>query len=99
MAKLKRVTVGSVLKSKEAGKGDYLKFSSHTKDALLNAVAKMGEKGLNLRLESKKYQLDSLEQVEKDGKIGADSAAKARERINKIPEFVRFEVILLQEVE
>lgn len=94
---LQRKTVGSILKSKETGKPDYLKLRADMKDTLLKAVAGMGEKGLALRLESKKQQLESLEGAVAAGKLSGDNAEKARERINKIPDFVRFEVILLEE--
>lgn len=98
MAKYNRRRVGNVLKSKEKDKADYIKLDPYTKESLLNAVAKMDpEKGLVLRLESKKTQLDSLAIAEAEGKISPENAGKARERINKIPDFVRFEIILLEE--
>ena len=67
------------------------------KEELLNAVAGMGEKGLNLRLESKKMQLESLESAVTAGKLSGDVAVKIKERIEKIPAYVLFEIILLQE--
>lgn len=86
MAKKKRMTVGSVLKSKPDKDGnvgpDYIK---------------MGDKFY--KLESKKFQLESLEQAVAAGKLGEDVAKKVRERIEKIPDFVRFEIIELVDAE
>ena len=81
MAKLKRVSVGSVLKSKEAGKPDYIKMRD----------------GKIYRLESQKTQLESLEKAVAEGKLTGEVAESIRERINKIPAFVRFEIIELVE--
>ena len=98
MAKYNRKTVGTVLKSKDSGKGDYIKLDSYHKESLLKAVAGMEDKkGLCLSLESKASQLKSLNEAETSGKISGENAAKARERIEKIPDFVRFEIILLEE--
>ena len=84
MAKSKRVVVGSVCKSKDSGKPDYIKIRE---DMTLR-------KGQTLRLESKKFQLDSLQSAVGSGKISPDLSEKIKERIEKIPDFVRFEVIL-----
>lgn len=82
MAKLKRSVVGSVYKAKEAGKVDYIK---------------MRDTGKTYRLESAAYQLKSLEDAVAAGKLSDDVAEKVRERIQKIPEFVRFELVELVE--
>jgi len=84
-SKYKRTVVGSVLKSKEAGKPDYIKIRE---DVSL-------KKGDILRLESKKSQLDSLESALSANKLSAEMGVKARERIEKMPEWVRFEVVQL----
>lgn len=98
MAKYKRQTVGSILKAKEAGKPDYLRLRGDMKETLLAAVAGMDvTKGLSLKLESKKAQLESAEGAIAAGKLSADVGAKVKERIEKIPDYVRFEVVLLQE--
>jgi hypothetical protein len=98
MAKYNRKRVGTILKSKDKDKGDYIKFDPYTQESLLKAVAGMDkEKGLFLSLESQKQQLEGLNAAEAAGKISAENATKARERINKIPSFVRFEIILLEE--
>lgn len=101
MAKWKRNTVGSVLKSKPDKDGnigsDYVKLRGDMKDVLLNAVAKMDDqKGLILNLESKKSKLEGLEEAVRNGKLSGDNAEKARERINKMPDFVRFEMVLVE---
>lgn len=89
MAKTKRSVVGSVCKSKESGKPDYIKIRE---DLSL-------KKGQVLRLESKKFQLDSLQNAVSSGKLSADLGEKIKERIEKIPEWVRFEIVAVESVE
>jgi len=83
MAKKKRVQVGSVMKSKNAGEPDYIKMRD----------------GKTYRLESKKSQLDSLYKAVAENKLSPEIAEKVEERINKIPDFVRFEIIDLVDAE
>jgi hypothetical protein len=95
----KYLTVGSVYKRKD-GNGDYIKFryDSDIKEALLKAIAGSGEGSeLYLNLESKQKKLASLEKALSEGKISEDKAVKARERIEKIPDYVRFEIVLVTE--
>lgn len=82
MAKLKRQVVGSVCKAKETGKPDYIK---------------MRESGKIYRLESATFQSKSLEDAVASGKLSEEIAEKVRERISKIPEWVRFELVELVE--
>lgn len=89
MAKSKRTVVGSVCKSKDAGKPDYIKVRD---DVVL-------KKGQVLRLESKKFQLDSLQGAVTSGKVSGDLSEKIKERIEKIPDWVRFEIIALESQE
>lgn len=97
MAKYTRRVVGSVVKAKEAGKGDYIKLRGDNADVLMKALARATkEKGLALSLESKKTQLESLEKAVSENKLSEENAEKARERINKIPDYVRFEIVLLE---
>lgn len=86
MAK-KRLTIGSVVKSKEAGKPDYIKVSQ---DITL-------KKGQFLNLESKERQLESLDAAVAAGKLSEDMANEIKERTNKIPDWVRFEIVMLQD--
>lgn len=79
--KLKRQVVGSVCKSKDGGP-DYIK---------------MRDSGKVYRLESAKQQLDNLEKAVSEGKLSEDIAGKVRERIEKIPSWVRFELVELVE--
>ena len=78
----KREVVGKVLKGKE-GKGDYIQVA---RDVQL-------KKDEYLNLESKSTQLARIEELVETGKMGAEAAEAARERINKIPDFVRFEIV------
>jgi hypothetical protein len=86
MAKSKRTVVGSVCKSKDAGKPDYIKVRD---DVVL-------KKGQVLRLESKKFQLESLQGAVSSGKVSSELSEKIKDRIEKIPEWVRFEIIALE---
>lgn len=86
MAKYKRTVVGSVVKAKEKGKADYIKVSA---DVVLT-------KGQFLNLESKQFQKESLEAAIASGKLKAEFADKARERVEAIPDFVRFQIVAVQ---
>ena len=85
MAKYTRTVVGSVLKAKEKGKPDYIKIN---KDITLS-------EGQILKLESKASRLADLEDGVSKGRLGADMAEKIKETINKQPDFVRFDMVLL----
>jgi hypothetical protein len=88
-SKLKREVVGSFLKSKDDNKPPYLKFRS----------ALTLKEGDIIRVENKKFQLQSLEGAINSGKIDGQIAEKAKERINKIPEFVIAELVVLRSAE
>lgn len=77
MAKKRRNQVGSVIKSKESGEPDYIKMRD----------------GKIYRLESTSFQLRSLENAVSSGKLSEEIAEKVRARIEKVPEFVRFEIV------
>jgi uncharacterized Zn finger protein len=79
----KRTQVGSVLKSKDPTQPDYIKINE---DVVL-------KKGDILNLESKKSKLASLEKNIENGKLSGDLADKIREGIEKMPDFVRFEIV------
>lgn len=81
----KRIKVGSVLKSKEAGQMDYIKIDA---DVIL-------KKGDTLRLESKKSKIEGLKKAIDAGKLSGEVADKLLEQAEKMPEFVRFEIIKL----
>lgn len=88
--KYSRTVVGSVLKSKDASKPDYIKVKD-------NVSLKAGQV---LRLESKKFKLSSLDEAVKAGRMSEELAAKRREAIEKNhPEFVRFDIILVTQSE
>lgn len=86
MVKMKRKVIGSVVKGKE-GKNDYIKVRG-------THVLKDGQ---FLNLESKATQLKRLDEAVAAKKLTPDLAATIKARINKIPDFVRFEVITLEE--
>ena len=79
----KRTKIGSVLKSKTDGDPDYIKLDV---DITL-------KKGDTLSLESKKSKLASLEKAVENGKLSGELETKIREGIEKMPTFVRFEIV------
>lgn len=81
--KKKRQVVGSVCKSKDEGQVDYIKMRD----------------GKIYRLESPAFQLKSLENAVAQGKLSEDIAEKVRERIGKIPSWIRFELVELVDAE
>lgn len=88
----KRNTIGSVCKGKtdeETGvtKPDYIKIGQ---DVTL-------KKGDFVRLESKNDQIASINKAAESGKLDADFAQTLLERANKIPDFVRFELVQLKD--
>jgi len=84
--KLKREVVGSFYKSKDDSKPPYIKFR--------NAVTL--KEGEIIRVENKKFQLQSLESAINAGKLNGEIAQKAKDRIEKIPEFVIAELVVLK---
>ena len=87
MAKQKRVIVGSIIKNKDNTKPDYIKMD---KDVVL-------KKGQYLNLESKKLQIEKLEAAGKAGKLSEDLVEKMKANLEKIPDFVRFQIVLLEQ--
>lgn len=95
MAKYKNLTVGSVCKAKEKGKPSYIRLRGDLKNELLEAIKNMDEsKGLYLNLDSKKAQLETIDSLLESGRISQDSATKWRERLEKMPDYVLFDVVL-----
>lgn len=85
MAKFKRLTVGSVVKGRD-GKPDYIQMSQ-------DVVLKKGE---YLNLESKSSQMRSVESAIKDGKLSQEVGESILEKLGKIPDFVRFQIIKVE---
>lgn len=83
----KRIKVWSFLKNKEEGKAPYIKVDNDVSF----------KKGDIIRVESKKFQLASLEAAVQAGKLNGEQAEKARERVNKMPDFVLGDLIVLRD--
>jgi hypothetical protein len=83
----KRVKVGSLLRSKE-GTGVY--FKANVDFSL--------KKGDLMSVATKKEQLDSLEKAVAAGKLPVESAAKIRDIVESIPDFVFAEVFYTAKV-
>lgn len=93
----KRTVVGSIVKPKEGTTGgDYLKLRGDVKDVLIEALKHAdSKKGISLRLESAKQQSESLASALANGKLSEEIADKVSKRIEAIPNYVRFEVVLV----
>lgn len=85
MAKYKRINVGSIVKGKDGG-ADYIKIS---KDVML-------KQGDFLNLESKAQQLKSVQEAVSNGKLSGEVAETIMENIEKIPDFVRFQIVRIE---
>lgn len=88
--KYARTTIGSVVKSQDPSKSNYIKMYLKNTGGSITLTD-----GQTLSVESKAYQLKSLEAAVAAGKLSEENAEKARERINKIPDFILGEVILV----
>ena len=93
-----RIKVGSVNKGKvdpETGKAkpDYIQLNPFQIKALKGVLATLGtEETLYINLESKAAQLASLQAAVESGKLDVDYAEKQMGFVNKVPDFVRFEL-------
>lgn len=87
MAKLTRKNVGSLYKSKDAAKPNYIKIRE---DITLKA-------GQTIRAESQKFQLASIDAAAEAGKLSGENLEKARKRAEGIPDYVIAELVLLEE--
>lgn len=85
----KRTMVGEVKASPEDAKSFYIKF-------VTDAVFKAGD---TVSLQSKQQQLDSATEAFNEGKLSEELLGKITERVNNIPEFVKFQVIKLSKEE
>jgi len=88
--KYKRTNIGSVIKSQDPTRSNYIKLNLRNTGGTITLTD-----GQTLSVESKAYQLKSLESAVSSGKLSEENASKARERIEKIPEFVLGEIILV----
>lgn len=86
-----RQKLGQVYKSKDPNKSNYIKIDLLGKDSV---TLKHGQ---YVQVESKAYQLKSLDAAVEAGRMSAENAEKAKERVNKMPDFVLGELILLSE--
>lgn len=88
--KKKRVVVGSLCKPREedSSKG-YPNYIQIKDDVTF-------KKGDFIRAESKKFQLTSLEKAVADGKLSPELGEDIKKRIEKIPDWVIAELIVLR---
>jgi hypothetical protein len=101
MAKYKRTKVGSILKGKQEEGEDGKPLFKDGKPVMRPDSFKVYGNhvltdGQYLNLESKAEALKNLEKGIASGKLNGDTAKQIRERIEKTPDFVRFDVIKLE---
>lgn len=86
-----RQKLGQVYKSKDKDKSNYIKIDLKDRGAV---TLKHGQ---YVQVESKAYQLASLQRAVEAGRLTEEQATQAEARINKMPDFVLGELILLTE--
>lgn len=87
MAKSSRTVIGSICKSKDAAKPDYIKINE---DVSL-------KKGDFLNLESKAYKLKNLDEAVSAGRLQADAAERIRKNIEEFhKDWVRFDIVKVE---
>lgn len=90
MAKWKKTTVGSILKSKDDTKPNYLKVNLYKQTSI---TLKHGQ---SLQVLSKNFKLKDLERLRKEGKLDDDTIDKMQAQAEKMPDFVMAEVVLIE---
>lgn len=83
-----RKSIGNVCKNKDPNKANYIKIRTDLKEPV---VLKAGD---FINVESKKFQLASLEDAVQAGRLSQENGAKARERIEKMADWNLGELIL-----
>lgn len=91
--KWKRTTVGSILKSKDDTKPNYLKVNLYKQESI---TLKHGQ---TLQVLSKNFKLKDLERLRKEGKLDEETLEKLQQQAEKMPDFVMAEVVLLENTE
>ena len=95
MARWSRTKVGEVVKGKVdtdqegnviSREPDYIKIFQ---DVTL-------KKGQYLNLETKQAQIESAEKANKEGKLTGENFEKVMNRLTKIPDFIRFEIVAVR---
>lgn len=82
-----RRTIGSLYKAKEGTSGDYFKVYVPEGETL---VLKNGD---ILQFETKQSKIEGINKALASGKLSPENAAKALEYANKIPAYVRGELV------
>jgi len=93
MAKNRRVKLGSVTKKKD---GRFV-IKAYIKDKDGNPGSYVLRDGQYINLETKAEQLSDLQNLLKAEKIDADTFKYLKERVEKIPEYVKFEAVVTEE--
>lgn len=95
--KWRRTLVGTVRKPKDPTDPVYLNLrGGEPAKRLAAALSKAGEKGINLNIESAEEQLAGVVKAVESGKMSEDLATTIKERISRIPTYVKFEITLAE---
>ena len=84
---LRRKVIGALYKSKDENKPNYIKIKGGVSLS----------DGQTVRAESKSFQLRSLQNAVSAGKLKDETAQQIKDRIEKIPDFVIAELVMLEE--
>lgn len=88
-SKYSRRNVGTIYRSKLDGQSDYLQFKLEDGETL---TFNNGDK---LQVETRDYRKKNIEKGLREGRLAPDLAEKLSANVNKMPEFVRAEVVQL----
>jgi len=88
--KWKRTTVGSIMKSKDDTKSNYLKVNLYKQESI---TLKHGQ---SLQVLSKSFKLKDIARLRKEGKLDEETLDKMEAQAEKMPDFVMAEVVLLE---
>ena len=98
MAKFKKTVIGSVLKSQNGGL-DYVKIRPTVRgeDGKVVVLEDITLKsGTTLSLENKASKIQSAKKALEEGKLSEETVEKIIAQAEQMPDFVRFEIVLLE---
>ena len=88
---VKRTVIGSLMKSKDEKKSDYIQIDKRLTSPIVL------QPGQTISFESKAFKLKSLQAAGASGKLTGELLEKLLEQANKMPDFVRGELVLLSD--
>ena len=86
----KRTTIGSILKSKDSSKPNYIKVNLYKQESVTL------KNGQTLQVLSKKQKLQDVARLRNEGKLEESVLDKMEEQANRMPDFVMAEIVLVE---